>query len=123
METKSVLNQSCSSAIMKGKSGGTSKAPTTYTFATFLPVPTQIPMGTHCIIRFKYRGRIILCMFKHYDGYFAGTGTDLATFLKARALCNGIPGEPPPEPATVNLLASFACWLKPRISRPMLYRT
>lgn len=48
-------------------------------------------MGTHATTKVEVRGKTVVNMYRHYDGYFDGHGAELANFLNGIRLVNGIP--------------------------------
>ena len=51
-------------------------------------------MGTRCLT-YVYEGNSpLICLYRQFDGYPSGHGTELANFLKDMHLGNGIAGEP-----------------------------
>jgi len=48
-------------------------------------------MGTRCLTYVYDGDDIVACMYRHFDGYPSGHGSDLADFLHDGKLVNGIP--------------------------------
>lgn len=55
-------------------------------------------MGTRCITKvFDEKGISLLAMYRQHDGYPAGHGSDLATFLQDLVIVNGMTFRDPPK--------------------------
>lgn len=50
-------------------------------------------MGTRSLTHFKDDGKDVACIYRQYDGYPSGMGTDLIAFATKMNLINGIGGD------------------------------
>jgi len=60
-------------------------------------------MGTRSLTHFVEEGKTLATMYRQYDGYLAGHGSDLAQFLKDFTIVNGYSGD------TTHLANGMGC--------------